>query len=309
MPNTTDARHQEALRLRRTGMSYSAIARELGYGPYPSAARYAVMSAMRNEVSATATTTRQFGVEIEFYGITPQTAIAALAQVGITASWEGYTHAVMADWKIVRDGSVTGTGTGQGNGIELVSPILKGEQGLQDLAKALDALHSAGAKVNTTCGIHVHVDTNGMNGMQRKNFFNSYVLNQDIFDSLVSKSRRNNRNYTCRYGSSERADYANALESGDVNRYNRYRTVNITSYAKYGTLEFRQHQGSLSGKKVVAWVKLLLALASKAQASTVADETVYNSLAELLEAVNLEPATKNFLLRRQSVLNRERVAA
>ena len=74
----SNTRHQEALALRNSGMSYGAIARQLGYGNYPSAARYAVMAALRNQVSTTTVEVRQFGVEAEFYNITPNQAVAAL---------------------------------------------------------------------------------------------------------------------------------------------------------------------------------------------------------------------------------------
>lgn len=308
MTVSTNERHQEALRLRNSGMSYGLIARTLGYGNYPSAARYAVMAALRNQVSTTTTEDRQFGVEAEFYGITPTMAIEALEAVGISVSFEGYTHAVMSNWKIVTDGSVSGAGTGRGTGLELVSPILKGEEGLIELSKALDALHNAGAKVNTTCGIHVHVDTVGMNGMQRKNFFNAYVKNQLLMDRLVSQSRRNNRNYTCPFSNSQAEHYANLAEQGSLGN-SRYWTVNVNSFPKYGTLEFRQHQGSLSGKKVVAWVQLLLGMAKTAQATTTETYTEYTSVQALLEGNGINATTKAFILRREAVLNRQAVAA
>ena len=304
MPNnTTDARHQEALRLRNAGWSYGRIARELGYGNYPSAARYAVMAALRNTVSTSTSEDRQFGVEAEFYGITPTMAVEALREVGIVAEWMNYTHEVTANWKIVYDASVTSTGTGIGRGLELVSPILKGEEGLKDLEKALNALKNAGGKVNTTCGLHVHIDTLGMNGVQRKNFFNGYVKNQDVMDRLVSSSRRNNRQYTCRYSASQAEQYANALENGQTG-YSRYFTVNTCSFAKYGTLEFRQHQGTLNGKKAVAWVQMLLGMAKVAQATTEETSTVFGSVEDLLDGIGIEGTTKAFILRREAVLNR-----
>ena len=81
MPNRSNARHEEALRLRNSGMSYGAIARQLGYGNYPSAARYAVMSALRNSVSTSVTEIRQFGVEADSYITTPERAVEVLTAV------------------------------------------------------------------------------------------------------------------------------------------------------------------------------------------------------------------------------------
>lgn len=308
MPATPNARHQEALRLRNEGMSYGAIARALGYGNYPSAARYAVMSALRAQATTATTTLRQFGIEAEFYNIDVDTALEALRAVGIRVSFEGYTHAVMSDWKIVTDSSVTPIGTGRGVGLELVSPILKGEEGLATLAKALDALHRAGAKVNTTCGLHVHLDTAGMDATQRKHFFSAYVENQSVVDRLVARSRRNNRNYCKPYTSSQIGSALRSIELGQE-WSSRFMTFNVNSFVKYGTFEVRQHQGTLNGKKAVAWVKMLLAIAETAQGATTANATRYNTVTELLAGHNVDASTTRILLAREAQLNRQALAA
>lgn len=304
-----NARHDEALRLRNAGMSYGAIARQLGYGNYPSAARYAVMSALRNQVSTNTNEVRQFGVEAEFFGITAEQAIQALADIGIACTFEGYTHEVMSTWKIVTDASVSSRGTGRGTGLELVSPIMKGEEGLKEVEKVLNAIDGAGGKVNTTCGLHIHVDTAGMTPIQRKNFFLAYVRNQDLMDRLVSRSRRNNRHYTQRY-ETERAInyYADCVEAGTSGN-SRFFTVNTCSLVKYGTLEFRQHQGTLNGKKVVAWVQMLLAIAYTASQTTEEGYTEFATVAEFLDANGVDATTKAFLIRREAQLNRTAQAA
>lgn len=304
----TSNRHEEALRLRNQGWSYSRIARELGYGPYPSAARYAVLSAMREQTRNVPVQHRQFGVEIEFYGITPRVAIAALTEAGIEASYEGYTHRVMDGWKIVTDGSVTSRGTGTGSGLELVSPILAGERGLESVEKALNALVTAGAKVNTTCGLHVHVDTNDMDDETRSKFFLLWVKNQDQIDRLVSQSRRNNRSYCRRYEENHVGNIMNQIQQGDY-RQDRYRTLNIVSYEKYGTFEVRQHQGTLNSKKVVNWIRLILSIAKTATEMNMLDIAGTNSVDEFLTLVNAQEDVKRFWLRREAQLNRVAVAA
>jgi len=37
---------------------------------------------------------------------------------------------------------------------------------------------------------------------------------------------------------------------------NRYQAVNFVSVKKYGTVEFRQHQGTLNPSKALAWIEL-----------------------------------------------------
>ena len=97
----TQRRQDEALRLRRLGMTYIEIARQLGFTPNGVAraqsAAEAVRAAERRErermsqgaVNAVASQTtsqsdfvsnRTFGMEAEFFGITPQQAIDALVR-------------------------------------------------------------------------------------------------------------------------------------------------------------------------------------------------------------------------------------
>lgn len=41
--------------------------------------------------------------------------------------------------------------------VEIVSPVLKGAEGIQQVMTVLEALRGKGAKVNASCGFHVHV--------------------------------------------------------------------------------------------------------------------------------------------------------
>jgi hypothetical protein len=85
--------------------------------------------------------------------------------------------------------------------------------------------------------------------------------------------------------------------------------VNTCSIPKYGTLEFRQHQGTLNGKKVVAWVQMLLAIAYTASQTTEEGYTVFNSVEEFLDGNGVDATTKAFIMRREAQLNRQAVAA
>ena len=105
---------------------------------------------------------RKFGVELEIVGISKELAIRALAAVDIEAHDAGYTHMTTRDWKIVSDASVH-------RGFELVSPVLEGEEGLETLRTAAQALADAGATANRSCGLHVHIDAHGrLRGRNRR---------------------------------------------------------------------------------------------------------------------------------------------
>ena len=104
---------------------------------------------------------RTFGVEVEFFldrsrrrGAHADEVAQAVRNQGIECYVEGYNHMTRPHWKIVTDVSVSY------EGLEIVSPILKGQEGLEELEKVLKGLSEVGAKVNRTCGIHVHNEAN-----------------------------------------------------------------------------------------------------------------------------------------------------
>ena len=68
---------------------------------------------------------RKFGIELEIVSINRQTALRALRAVGINVQDENYNHTTRGHWKLVSDASVHG-------GFEVVSPILRGEQGIEE---------------------------------------------------------------------------------------------------------------------------------------------------------------------------------
>src|SRR4051812_34973032 len=95
-----------------------------------------------------------FGIEIECY------VPASLVQNG-TLLIGGYHYgtqvaALPLGWNAQRDGSLRSVGRGR-VGVEIVSPILKGADGIQQVKKVCQWLRSIGATVRKECGFHVHV--------------------------------------------------------------------------------------------------------------------------------------------------------
>lgn len=331
--SATQRRQNEAAAMRQRGMAYADIARALGYRGAQGAAE-AVRAANRrgwtnvtspfvavsvDQAIATptapatssrrSTTGRTFGIEAEFFGITPATAVAALRAAGINAEYRGYTHQVTTSWKIVTDASVNSTGTGTG-GLELVSPILRGEAGLQEAATAVNALRMAGARVDRSCGLHVHVGMGRLSGASIMKILDLYAANQSNINGMVTRSR-----ITSNYCSplSHRGGYRGniydqfrtmtrtAEMKATARSFGRYNVVNINAYAKYGTLEFRQHQGTLNGEKVTAWVQFLMALIEKAVSMD--DAFVASAdLSTFFDDIALDGNIKNFLMGRSRVL-------
>jgi len=93
-----------------------------------------------------------FGIEIET--VAPKSAIE---NDGLRIG--GYHNGIQVPylpqgWKAERDGSIDVRNTPGGQACEIVSPILRGAEGLAQVAEVLQTLEAKGHRVNVTCGVH-----------------------------------------------------------------------------------------------------------------------------------------------------------
>lgn len=234
----------------------------------------------------------KFGIEIEFFGVNYKTVVTSLQEQGIDVAFKGYTHEVTTGWKLVTDGSVTTVGTGLGKGLELVSPILYGDEGLDELQVVLNTLKRIGAKTNRTCGIHVHHDISDYEVSNVKYLYNLYTTYQSGVNSIVGVSRRTSAdNKYCRgilLRAISKVNQVTTMEEFASILFDRYRVLNIRSYVKYGTVEFRQHQSSLNFDEVEAWIILTDLMVNHCRYNEVPiPETNRKSLGSLLKELDV----------------------
>lgn len=207
-------------------------------------------------VPKTSTSTRfvyTFGVEIECVHAERNALVEAGRANGVDIHSEGYNHTDNKKYfKIVSDSSVGGDVDPN----EVVSPVLNGNtRGLATLKKAINSLDAVGARVNSTCGLHVHIGADKLNGEQYVNVFKNYQKIEALVDSFMAPSRRGE----CRWAHSLLGmNFSYCHNNADVRRemrFNRYYKVNAESYLRHKTIEFRQHQGSTNYEKISMWVK------------------------------------------------------
>ncbi len=206
------------------------------------------------EAERTATAARTaftFGVEIECN--VPRGAIREAAQVtGMAYEYEGYNHRDGHSYfKFVTDASVSGE-----NAIECVSPVMKGAQGKSTLKCAVETLNRAGATVNKSCGLHVHIGAATLTPKQLANVFNNYYYLESLIDTFMARSRRRDTNPYCR-SLADHSALTRCESMTDVKitlNCDRYHKVNPMSYERHSTIEFRQHQGTTDYKKILNWV-------------------------------------------------------
>lgn len=197
---------------------------------------------------------RQFGIELEIAGISRVAALNALQIAGIEVVDMRYTHETTREWKIVPDASVR-------DGFEIVSPILRGEDGLAQAALVCRALEAIGTKVNRTCGFHVHFDAQNMSVNEIKTIVTRYAGFEDVIDGFMPMSRRANNNQYCEsirpLASFNSFQQATTIQQLAFIQNSRYYKINLQSYTRHGTIEFRQHSGTVDSEKVVNWICFL----------------------------------------------------
>jgi len=198
-----------------------------------------------------------FGIELEFYSSLSRNVVARrLSNAGVKTSAQNYNHRTLPHWKLTTDGSLGG------GGMELVSPILKGDDGFRDITLICQTLTSLGCTLDNRCGFHVHI---GVNQIPNKiPFFKRlarlYATYESEFDAMMPPSRRGNANGYCRgFKSLNLDDLDDCVNINDIVSTigrNRYKKLNLQSYFLHGTVEFRHHSGTLSPYKIRNWVDI-----------------------------------------------------
>jgi hypothetical protein len=216
-----------------------------------------------------------FGVELEVImpdtsnGDRGRSALAnRMVEADVVCAHEAYNHRTRPHWKIVTDGSI-----GSDNA-EIVSPILRGQDGFDQVRKVCLALDAHGCRVNRTTGFHVHVGARDRFAEQIgffKELVRTHAKFEPVIDQLVSRSRRGRNSQWCQPTEfSDAVDRATTIDRviREANPNGRYAKLNLTAYHSHGTVEFRQHQGTTNAQKIENWVKLCLRMVAHAARNT-----------------------------------------
>lgn len=137
-----------------------------------------------------------FGMEDEMTGITREQAAKAVAELfGTSAQYTGggYDKWAVTDnegkvWEFASDASIekerkngnryVHTPSGE-YAVELVTPKLSFDE-IPKLQTVIRALSGTGAKVNSSCGLHVHIDAANHNRQSLKNLIGIMYSKEDM---------------------------------------------------------------------------------------------------------------------------------
>lgn len=253
---------------------YRDSSKATGYSSWCKRCTLLKEQAYRAGANITLDASRTFGVEIELLLPHRSEVLAShLRNRGIECYVEGYNHVDKQNWKIITDASLTSEG--HFAALELVSPPLRGAEGISDLKAVCQVLKSLGAKVNRSCGLHVHHDANNLDLDAWKNLIRNYIKYEEVIDELMPPSRRGNNNH---YAQSLTSDYSKASMFRRVQncehihdiRYlfgHRFTKLNTEAFSLHGTVEFRQHTGTVEFSKIINWVALTQGMVIQAAAS------------------------------------------
>lgn len=240
---------------------------------------------IRGENVPAITAELSYGVEIETVGITREACARAMHTV-IGGRVEHRPHEPHSPWCVVApdgrvwramtDGSLSDA---SGHSAEVVTPVLT-EADMATLQDVVRAVRRAGARVNHTCGVHVHVGVRNHRGETalRPVHLAGLVHLVHAAEPAVREALQIGAN---------RANYCRALPTSLVNRmpkrprneaavgtawYNgpaprgyhyhdsRYHGLNLHAVWDKGTVEFRWFNGTTHAGKIKSYVQLCLGL-------------------------------------------------
>jgi len=199
-----------------------------------------------------------FGIEIET--IAPA---SAATQHGLQVG--GYKRGkqvpyLPAGWKAERDGSIRPRRNELS--CEIVSPVLRGAEGLAQIIEVLEALEAKGHRVNASCAVHVHILWKPTWNAQALARLITIVAHLEKGLYAITGTKRRERGMYC--GGVRK--YGNHKDAKDHIDRERYHALNLTNLARgtKDTVEFRTFSGSLSATKILGWVQVCLGLVERA---------------------------------------------
>ena len=213
---------------------------------------------------------QNFGIEIEMTGITRATASKVVAgyfhttAIHVGGVYDAYSvrDSDNRQWKIMSDASIrcenrNGNSASRLYAVEFVTPICNYND-IETVQELVRQLRASGARVNSSCGIHVHIDASNHTPKTLRNIVNIMASKEDLlYKTLqVNVSRTMEQIKSMWYNG----------DDGSYRHYDasRYHALNLHSVFNKGTIEFRLFNSSLHAGVVKSYVQLCLAISHQA---------------------------------------------
>ena len=235
--------------------------------------------------------TQKFGIEIEMTGITRAAAAQVIAgHFNTSATHVGGIYDAFAvrdgdsrQWKVVSDSSIRresrrGGSRNAAYAVEFVSPICRYED-IGTIQEIIRKLRTAGAKVNSSCGIHIHIDASPHDVKTLRNIVNIMAAKEDLLYKTLKVNV--SREHYCAKADTRFLDELNAKRPTSMDTlesiwYNgrsgrnfhydesRYHGLNLHSVFSKGTIEFRLFNSTLHAGEIKSYIQLCMAISHQA---------------------------------------------
>lgn len=262
-----------------------------------------------------------FGLELEFTGMTRENAAREIGKlltgkayaehVGGTYDAWTVTDSQGRKWTVESDASIETERCRDGSWgekCEFVTPKCRYED-IGTVQEIIRTLRKAGAKVNRSCGIHIHVDGANHTAQSLKNLVFTFRAKEDLIfkavgtqasrldrwcrpidDELVGEIKKIRKIDNQSLADTWYGTYApRECRSAHYNR-SRYHALNLHSMWYRGTVEFRLFEATLHAGEVRAYINLCLAMSAQAI-------NAKRASAEVLDNGNDKYAMRCWLLR------------
>ena len=188
-------------------------------------------------------------------------------------------------------------------GFEVCTFPANGDAFLKQIQTVTTVLNRQRAYVNSTCGMHIHVDASDYTAKDICNFMKVYCLIENAIFSTLPKSRRNNtyckritlqkESFNFLFTKGVKSSSAATLAAYDRNNYNsrqleelkrckkphsRYKAVNLSSWFYQGTIEFRMFSGTTCAQKIINWCSFWANLLSLVKNTLNTPQKIYDFL-------------------------------
>lgn len=241
----------------------------------------------------------QFGVEIEITGITRYKAfriVCSELDLQSTSAHKSDMGYEVRDndnrlWKVVCDNSIRTerkkdiciVSAPMEYAVEVVTPVLTYYADIDKLTRIAAALKKAGALVNGTTGIHVHVGAKRFNSRTLINILNLFAGKQEllyaalvVFPKRMRYCRKIDNDLISRLNKAQprtmeqfSEEYYKGFGGKTINQYNRYSRsryygLNCHSLCTTKTLEFRLYNSALHSDVIRTYILLSIAMVNYA---------------------------------------------
>lgn len=196
---------------------------------------------------------RAFGVEIECYS--PKGTDESWTTNGVNYTRNLLQRNGFGNWSrlVSEDSSLYGEHGGYG--VEVKSPILQGREGFSELKRVMEFLRSKDFWVEDDCGLHVHLNAPEYQDNNRLilKVVKAWMRNQDLINNMVADHRLDNSH--CEPWN--KTDLHNLMEyMSEYGPDDSHRgAINVGALCIHGTIEIRQHEGTLNPEEAIAWIK------------------------------------------------------